>query len=265
MITIDKYIKPNSIKECYETLKDVPNSEIIAGGIFLKLSSKKIDTLIDLYDLNMNYIKEDKESVEIGAMTTFRDIEMSKIIKENFGDILSDSVKDVVGVQFKNSVTVGGSIYPKYGFSDLLTALLVLDCKVVLYKMGEISLEEFLNRKIDEKDILLKIVIKKQNISASFKSLRNSAGDYSILNCAVSNENGKFKIAVGARPLFATYSVRAQEFLNEKSDINANTALEAGKMASEHILFGTNYLATAEYRQEICKVITKRAIMEVIR
>lgn len=265
MITINKYIKPNSIEEAYEILKDTPNSHIIGGGVFLKLSSKDIDVAIDLYDLGMDYIREDNENVEIGAMATFRDIETSKILKDNFGDIFHDCVKEVVGIQFKNAVTVGGSIYPKYGFSDLLTALLVLDCKVVLYKSGEMSLEEYLKNKTYGKDILTKILIKKQNIKSSFKSLRNSAGDYSILNVSVSHKDKKFKIAVGARPAYSMYAVKAQDFLNEKIDIDEDMALKAGEIASEEILFGSNYLATSEYRQDICKVLIKRAIMEVIK
>jgi len=267
MITINKYVKPDNLEEAYRILKDIPNSHIIGGGVFLKLSSKDIDVAIDLYDLRMDYIREDDKNVEICAMTTFRDIETSKILKENFGDILHDSVKEVVGIQFKNSVTVGGSIFPRYGFSDLITALLVLDCKVVLYKFGEMNLDEYLKSRIDEKDILTKIIIKKQNIKSSFKSLRNSAGDYSILNVAVSYDadDEKFKIGVGARPGHSIYAVKAQNFLNEITDINEEIGLKAGKIASEEILFRSNYLATSEYRKDICKVLIKRAIMEVIK
>lgn len=264
MIAINEYIKPKNIEEAYEILKSTSNSQIIGGGIFLRLTSKKIDKAIDPYDLGMNYIVEDADNVEIGAMTTFRDIETSEILKKNFGKVLCDSVKDVVGVQFRNAATIGGSIYPKYGFSDPLTALLALDCKVVLYKAGQIDLEEFLNSKIQERDILTKITIKKQDIKSSFKCLRNSAGDYSILNLAASRGYDGFKIVVGARPCFAKRAVGAEKLLNESRDIDEDIAAKAGEIASEEIAFASNYLATANYRQKLCTVMVKRAIMEVV-
>jgi 16S rRNA (guanine527-N7)-methyltransferase len=43
-------------------------------------------------------------------------------------------------------VKVGGSVYAKYGFSDLITALLALDNEVQLYKGGRMSFAEFLAR-----------------------------------------------------------------------------------------------------------------------
>lgn len=264
MITINNYIKPNSIKEAYEILMNTSNSQVIGGGIFIGLSSKDIDVAIDLYELDMNYIKENEEYIEIGAMTTFREIETSEILKKHFGDIFSNSLKDIVGVQLKNAVTLGGSIYPKYGFSDLLTALLVLECSVVLYGAGEIKLEDFLNEELGKEDILTKIIIKKQNAKTAFKCLRNSTGDYSILNVAVSHIEGKFKIAIGSRPAYSVKTVNAQELLNNSIDIDEEIASKAGEIASEETVFGSNYLATAEYRKDICKVLIKRAIMEVI-
>lgn len=51
-------------------------------------------------------------------MSTFRVIDVNSII--NF-DILSHAVRDIVGFQFRNSVTIGGNIFPKDGFSDMTT------------------------------------------------------------------------------------------------------------------------------------------------
>ena len=44
----------------------------------------------------------------------------------------------IVGVPFRNCATVGGSVFSRFGFSDLTCALLALDASVVLYRGGEL-------------------------------------------------------------------------------------------------------------------------------
>jgi len=265
MLMINDYIRPKSTREAYELLTNRENSQVIGGGAFLRLSSKDIDLIIDLCDLDLNFIKETDTAVEIGAMTTFREIEKSDILKKYFGNLISDSVREIVGVQFKNYVTVGGSIYPKYGFSDLITALLALECKVVLYKSGEMRLEDYLKEKIDGKDILIKIVLAKESTLSSYKSLRKSAGDFSILNVAVTKNKNGYKVAVGARPEAAMLAYETAEFLNSNSSVNEDIALKAAEICCESLSFGSNYLASSEYRKELCRVLVKRAIMEVVK
>ncbi|MNI41753.1 putative oxidoreductase [compost metagenome] len=160
-------------------------------------------------------------------------------------------------------VTVGASVYSKYGFSDFITALLALDTEVELYKGGRLSLQDFLIKPY-EKDILTKIYIKKTERKASYKSLRNSKSDYPILNVTVSKLNDDFKIVVGARPATAKISIDASKFLSQEgfSEASLNKALD---IMSSELIFGTNMRATYEYRQAISKVLVKRAIMEVIK
>ena len=196
-------------------------------------------------------------------MTPLRKIEVSKSINENFNGILSKSVSNIVGIQLRNLATLGGTVYSRYGFSDLITALLALDATVFLYKGGETLLENFLEEGINGyKDILLKVKIKKNNGKYCFLDMRNSKSDYAILNSAVSNENGKFRIVVGARPGRAKLSEKASKFLseNELNDININNSIN---IMSEEMNFGTNFRGSAEYRKEISKVLIRRCIMEV--
>lgn len=78
---IKDYIRPKSLEEAYELLSSNKNSRILGGGAFLRLGSKRINTAIDLCDLDLNYIKETDEGIEIGAMTTFRDLEKNQILR----------------------------------------------------------------------------------------------------------------------------------------------------------------------------------------
>ncbi|MCC0643410.1 MULTISPECIES: FAD binding domain-containing protein [unclassified Clostridioides] len=262
MFTVIDIVQPNTVEEAYSILNKRKTNQVIGGSAFLRMGKKRIGTGVELSNLNLDYIKEDKEYVEIGSMTTFRTLETNSIIKDNFGKILEDSVKDIIGIQFRNVVTVGATVFSKYGFSDLIVALLSLDTEVELYKGGRISLEEFLDRDY-EKDLLIKVYIKKENKNASYKSLRNAKSDYPILNVSVSKYGKNFKLCVGARPQKATVAKKASEFLsnNEINESNIDRAIE---MASEELTFGSNMRASKDYRKAMSKVLLKRAIMEVI-
>jgi CO/xanthine dehydrogenase FAD-binding subunit len=260
---INNLIQPNNIDEAYEILNSGKNNFILGGCCFLRMGNLNINKAIDISKLNLDFIEENDEFIEIGAMTPFRKIEISKSINENFSGILSKAVSNIVGIQFRNLATIGGTVYSRYGFSDLITALLVLDTTVFLYKGGEILLEKFLEKGAENnKDILLKVRIKKNKGKYCFLDMRNSKSDYAILNSAVSNEDGKFRIVIGARPGRAKLSEKASEFLseNELSDININNSIN---IMSEEIKFGTNFRGSAEYRKEISKVLIRRCIMEV--
>lgn len=261
MFTLQDIVQPATIKEAYEILMQEKNNTVLGGCAYLRLGSQNFNTAIDLTNLNLHYIQEQEEYFEIGAMATFRDIEKYAAFHESFSGMLPKAVNPIIGVQFRNIVTVGATVYAKYGFSNLITALLALETEVELYNGGRMALDVFLSKPIP-KDILTKIFIKKENRKAAYQCLRNSASDYPILNVAVSNLQDKWRIIVGARPQGAKTAVKASTELS-KGIINEDDIEYAAQLAAEELAFGTNMRGTAEYRRELCKVLVKRAVMEV--
>ncbi|WP_207706881.1 FAD binding domain-containing protein [Alkaliphilus pronyensis] len=261
MITIKNYIFPSTLEEAYGHLISNKNATLIGGGAFIRMGSKNISTAIDLSKCGLNSINELKESIEIGAMVTLGEIEASPILNKNFNNMLSNSVKEIVGVQLRNIATVGATVYSKYGFSDFNTALMVLDTKVKLYKGGIIPLEAFMAEKVASKDILQSIIIKSKYKNVSFKSMRNSRGDYAILNIAVS-KNPTIKIAVGARPGRAVLAYNTMEYISNYG-VNNKNLKDIYDIISNEIVFGSNSRGSSQYRQAICKVLLKKALLEV--
>lgn len=263
MFTLVDIAQPQTIEEAYNILTANKSNTVLGGCAFLRLGAAKIKTAIDLSNLNLNAIKELDDKIEIGAMTTFRDIETSLVLNQYFNGVLPRSVSDVIGVQFRNIVTIGATVFSKYGFSDLIPALLALDTEVELCKGGRVPLAEFLD-KPSERDILIKVFIKKNKRKAAYHSMRKSASDFPILNVAISNWDHQWLIVVGARPSRAKIAKKASEELS-----NGNLSIEnienAANMAAEEITFESNMRGTAEYRKAICKVLVKRAITEVLQ
>lgn len=261
MFKAKELVLPATIEEAYKIYISRKNNAILGGGAFLRMSSKKIDTLVDLSGLGLDYIREHEGYIEIGAYAALRDIETNPLLINSFNGAIPASVRHIIGVQFRNVATVGASVYSKYGFSDLITALLALDAEVELYKAGRMALEAFLKRPC-ERDILIKVLVKKNGRQASYQHLRNSASDYPILNAAVSVLDGRWRIAVGARPQRAAVALKASEELSK--GIDPDRVDYYAKLAAEELSFGSNERGTAGYRQAMCSVLVKRAITEVL-
>ena len=117
-------------------------------------------------------------------MCTLRQIEQCEALKDLCGDGIAECVRHIVGVQFRNQATIGGSIYGRFGFSDVLTAFLALDTFVELYDGGTIRLSEFVNRKPD-KDILLSIIVRKSKRKFRYDSIRQTKTDFPVIACSV--------------------------------------------------------------------------------
>jgi CO/xanthine dehydrogenase FAD-binding subunit len=260
-LKISEYVKPNSIEEAAVLLKSCSAAVIIGGGAFLRLSNREVKLGIDLSEAGLDYIVEKDDLIEIGTMTTFRAMEKSDILKDYYDGVIPYVLGKIMGVQFRNVATVGGTLGGKYGFSDFITALLPLEVNVHLYNAGTMSLEDYL--KYREKDIIENLILKKDIIKAVYKDFRNTSTDFPILNVAVAVKEGIYKIAIGARPGTAILSLEASEFFNGLEDKKAG-AEKAGEIAAENLQFRSDIRASAEYRKELCKVLVKRALLEVM-
>ena len=120
MLTIQQYCKAKSLDEAYELLQKNRMNQIIAGMLWLRMQERTIPVAIDLCDLHLDMIEEDEDSFTIGAMTSLRALETHEGLQEAFGSLLTDALKDIVGVQFRNTATLGGSFFVPYQFDIAL-------------------------------------------------------------------------------------------------------------------------------------------------
>ena len=255
------YARPKDLHEAYELLHQDEHNVILGGGAWLKLTHKDVNTIIDLHSIGLHEIIEKDDSIEIGAMTSLRQIETSTIIHSCFDGVFCQAVKSIMGMNIRNLATIGGSIMGKYSFSDIFTPLLAMDVSLVFFKAGTITLKEFLETKRMEKDILVKIILHKEEGSGYFHTMKKTALDFAVINVAVTKAE-KVKIVVGARPSIATRALEAEEFINN-TDINEASIIAAAKLAREEIKTGKNARASKEYRKELIEVYVKRGLKEV--
>lgn len=254
MFTANQYIRAQSIEEAYQ-LNQKRSTTILGGGGWLRLGRRQIGTLVDLCDLKLDAITETDTEFVVGAMTTLRSLEKSEALAAQFGNYFERVVQGIVGVQFRNCATVGGSVVGRFGFSDVLTGLLALDCQVELASRGRISLQEYTRLPYDN-DILTHIYIQKNGRRAVYYSQRNAATDLPVLTCAVSVQGGAVKAAIGARPTKAALV---------PADFTLDGNRKAFLQSAQSLPYGGNMRGSADYRRHLAGVLLDRSLNELIQ
>ena len=254
MISFQNYVKAASLEEAYQ-LNQAKSSKIIGGMLWKRLSRASYNTVIDLSGLGLDKIEEDDTQFKIGAMVTLRSLETCESLNEYTGNAVRDALKDIVGVQFRNMATIGGSIWSRFGFSDVLTVFLALDTYVELYKGGVVSLSDFAKMKYD-KDLIVSIIVKKTACKCVYDAVRIQSTDFPVLTCAASVVDGEYRFAIGARPGKARLYKDEQGIL--ASGITEESAAEFAKVLSKAVPTGSNSRGSAAYRSRLVKVLTEK-------
>jgi len=261
---VKHYLKPTSLEEAYQHLIKNPNNHLIGGGMWIKNTLKSVDTLIELNDLVLGSILETSKVITIGSMTTLRQIEEDPAIKSLGNGILSKSAQSIMGVSLRNAATIGGTVVGGYAFSDFIPALLVLEAMLVFYKQGRLSLADYLALETKPKDILMSVEIKKQDCIGYFHKVSNTVLDFAMINVAITKCGSTFRIAVGSRPGIASLAKTAMSYLKKTKEITPEIIDIATQMVIDELGFGSNFRASAEYRQELTAVYVKRGLQEVM-
>lgn len=254
---------PSSLSEAYQLLQSNPDNMIIGGGAWMKLSHPKVNVMISLEQLGLNQIQETPSGVTIGAKVTLRELETSPILHTIADGVLNQAARSIASVQLRNIATIGGSIYGRYGFSDVLTVLMVLDPVLEFYHTEAMTLNEFLSLKKPPRDILLKIIIQKSTRIARFKKVATTALDFPIVNMAVARADEQFRICVGCRPAIAALAEKA---MHEASNVRTHTRESLARIvdiAVEELHFSDNFRSSKTYRQQLVKVHLERLLLEV--
>ena len=262
MFSFKNYLAVTTLEEAYNELLKNKKNIVLGGTSYLRMGNVSYNTAIDLSNLTLNYIREEGEYIHIGAMTSSRDLETNEITQKIFDGILDKCVRGIIGVQFRTNVTVGATVFSKYGFSDLIPTLLAMGATVVLYNGGEISLEDYLKEEGLRRDILVEVKIRKDG-RGSFQSIRKSKTDYAIPNVCVTKTEAGIRAAIGVRPGKAVLSYRAMDILNS-NEITDEIIDKACEAMGEEVTFGSNMRGTGEYRRAVSKNLLKRAIKEVL-
>lgn len=240
------YVIAQSLQEAYE-LNQKKSSVIVAGNMWLHMCGLNKQTAIDLSALGLDHIEETDDAFVIGAMVSLREMETHEGLNAAYGGVFAKALAPIVGTQFRRTATIGGSVYSRFGFSDVSALLLALDAQVVLYARGSVSLSDYQKEKWD-RDVITHIRIAKGQ-RAAVESVRVSATDIPTLVCAAAKSENGLRLVLGARP------ARAAIVADGIKDWNMALLDEIAQQTA----FGTNLRAGEAYRRKIAPVLMMRA------
>ena len=245
------YTKARSLDEAWD-LNQQRGTVILGGCCWLRLSPQRIiREAVDLSDLGLHSIEEREKDFRLGAMVTLRQLEQSEALAAYTQGAMKECVCHIVGTQFRNLATLGGSIAGRFGFSDIWTLFLALRAQVVLYKGGTVPLTEF-SKTGAGKDIVTHVIIPKIATQAVYDSLRLNATDFPIIACAMASYDDGIDAVVGAKPS------RAEGIHLDWTTLESMTADAVAEACSTPWKYETNMRGSATYRQAMAKVLCRR-------
>jgi len=242
------YVMAQSLDEAYE-LNQKKSNVIVAGNMWLRMCGMNKQTAVDLSLLGLDGIEETDDAFVIGSMTTLRTLETSAALGSAFGGVFAKALAPIVGTQFRNTATVGGSVYSRFGFSDVSALLLALDAEVVLYKRGAVKLADY-QKEVWDRDIITHIRIPKGQ-RADVQSVRVSGTDIPTLVCAAAKSAAGIRVVLGARPARA---------VTVADGLPADAPDAVFEEIAAKTAFGTNLRASEAYRRKIAPVLMARAV-----
>ena len=270
------YFNPSKIEEAAMIIGELGGrAMILAGGTDL-INQMKVRQVNPEFVLNIKKIKEleyisQNKGLQIGALTTITAIRESEAIKKGYIS-LYEATEWFGTPQIRNMATLGGNICRSSPSSDMVAPLMALDALLKLAgPKGErtVPIEEFtvgVGENILDREILTEIIIPQQEKSSgtAFKKLKRSSADLAKVSCAVriAMKDGKceeIRIVLGAVADKVFRAKKAEGILRGEKVTDA-VIEEAGKKASQEAQPITDVRSTAEYREQMIKVLVKRLI-----
>ena len=273
-----RYFAPRYISELKKVLKKNTNSYLLSGGTDLSLlvtkDRKDINSIIYMNSIKeLNYIKNNKEFIEVGATTPL--IEFEIYIKKYYPDF-NKILRRYGSTQIRNVATIAGNIATASPIGDNLPLLLALDSKVVLQGIKKnkiLPINDFFisyrKTKLKPGQFIhsIRIPIPDNNIFKAYKISKRFDDDISSV-CAAFNlkiEKQKIinvKIAYGgmsAIPKRATYCEKV--LLN--SSITKEVIEKAKNALEKDFVPVSDMRASRNYRNVIAKNLLEKCFLEI--
>ena len=273
------YLSPKTVEEAASALKKHGGkAQVLAGGTDL-LSAMKLGAISPEYVVNikniqgLNKVREEGNTLKIGALTTISTIQESKLIKQKCPS-LHEATKTFATPQVRNMATIGGNICRSSPAGDMIPPLLTFNAEVKLVgPNGErkVALEDFLTgpwKNVLKDEILTEIIVPlpKEARGTAFAKMTRNTSDLAKLSCAVSIavRNGScedIRIALGS---LADKPVRAKkvEQAMKGKEIKEEVIKEAAGKVAGDISPITDARSTTEYRAQVSQVLVKRVILQ---
>ena len=280
------YERPTNLKAALEILQNNgETTKILAGGTDiltkLRIRREQPDLLLDskeIPELNELSYNPDSGLTVGGAVPFYKLYAHADVIK--YYQSIVDSTKIIGGIPIQGRATLGGNLCNAAPSADAIPTLIVLGATASIHSLNdsrEVPISEFSTGPgstiLNTNEIVVSINIPspKQNSGAHYmRFIPRNEMDIAVVGVGtsveLSDDGSKFKDAqvslasVAPTPLHVT---SITDYLSGK-EVNDENIEKAGGLAKDATKPISDMRGTAEYRQHLCTVLTKRSLKQSI-
>jgi carbon-monoxide dehydrogenase medium subunit len=277
-----EYFAPATLPEAVKLLAEHSGeAKILAGGQSLipamrfRLAAPEI--LIDINRIEgLRYIKETDGYLVIGAMTHEAEIDESELIRQKY-PLLADTARVIADPLVRNMATVGGNLAHADPANDHPATMLAYNAQIVAVGPGGeriIPIDEFFvglfENSLADDEILreIRVPTPPANSGGAYLKIERKVGDYAVAAVAVQltlNGDTCNTVRIGLTNVSSTpaRATSAEAALAGKS-LTEETIKAAGVAASLDCDPSSDLRGSAEYKRDLVRVITTRAIRAAV-
>ncbi len=280
-----RYLRPSSVDEAISVLaaegygaKPLAGGQSLIPAMNFRLAQPAV--LVDLGDLDeLRFIRETEGGLAIGAMATHSDVERSAGVKER-APLLAEAMPWIAHLQIRNRGTVGGSLAHADPASELPAVMLALDARLRLRGPGgdrTVAFCDFCTGLFstalapDELVTAVEIPTLPNGTGCAFKEVSRRHGDFALVGvCAVltldaggtCTRASVTLLSVGDGPVCAN---TAEDLLLGRPPTTDAIREAAEAAATRDIDPPADIHASAQYRRQLARVLTSRALETAAR
>jgi carbon-monoxide dehydrogenase medium subunit len=271
------YVRPSTVEDAIAALTDGGDeAKVIAGGqsllpvLRLRLAAPSL--LVDLGGLaQLRGLSVDGGSLVIGAMTTHAEVAASELVRAE-APLLATAAGMIGDRQVRHRGTVGGALAHADPAGDLPAVLVALDGACVVagpdgwrtVPAAEFFVDYFTTA-LGPRDLLVEVRVPRlAGWGVHYEKFNRTAQAWATVGvaAAVQRENGSITAARVALTNMGPVPVRAAavEQALTGGDATPETVAAAAASAVEGTSPVSDLAGSAEYRQHLAQVLTRRAV-----
>jgi aerobic carbon-monoxide dehydrogenase medium subunit len=268
---IDTYLRPSSLAEAWDLLRGGdPAVRVVSGGTDLTIACPaEVRTLVDVRAAIPAAIEAaDDGTITIGAMATLTSIAEHPALAAHATGVIPEMLAHVGSPLLRNVCTIGGHL-ARGKLSDVIPVLLALDAAVIVHDDGEtrLTLADYYEGSHHERPHLLtsiQLPALAPGSAAAFQRFARTAFDFPMANCCCRlspGADGRVRIVVGATPQRGQRAGVAESIVAEGA-LDGDTFAAAADAAAAEIPTAASWIASAEYRTQLVRVLVRRTLEE---
>ena len=271
-----RYLRAASVDDALQALADNPDARILAGGqsliAMMNLRLIKPACLIDINRIaHLGYIREEGESIAIGALARHNDVKHSPLVGARC-PLLTEAYESIAHHTVRNRGTLGGNLCHADPSSETPAVMIAVGATLVLRSLHgsrEVAAEDFFlgtyETAAQQDEMLVEIRIPGRGAHGwAFAEISNRHGDFAIAVIATTlrlanGHCGAARVVASGVGEHAARLVPAEEALIGRPIDDASLDRAAAAAAGAVDPHSDSH-ADAAYRREAIAALTRRTL-----